>query len=384
MAAEKALRVMIAGGGIGGLAAAVGLRRKGFDNVMVFERAPDWSHIQVGFGIELQSNAMRALRELGLDQDIVAAGTVMKRVVIRSPRGEFLGEFPHGEAQQIYGFPDIRISRPDLHRVLQSTVPDDSVRLGAKVTGFTQDDSGVTLAFEGGQEERGDVLIGAEGVNSVVRTQIHGKSDPIYQGYPWWRGYYHSSHPQVELGIGTMYWGSGGCFAAYPVNENLVSWFCCRRSPLSDEVNKTELLEFFGSWGPARDLIGGTDEPTISRTNLVDRDPLDHWGEGRVTLLGDAAHPMVPTITQGAAQALEDAVVLSRYLDTVADPVAALRAYEAQRIPRTTEIVNRARSTGKMLTEDSVLSRLRERFLVYGGHRILRRQYLKQMSVAGI
>ena len=140
---------------------------------------------------------------------------------------------------------------------------------------------------------------------------------------------------------------SGGCFAAYPVNENLVSWFCCRRSPLSDEVNKTELLEFFGSWGPARDLIGGTDEPTISRTNLVDRDPLDHWGEGRVTLLGDAAHPMVPTITQGAAQALEDAVVLSRYLDTVADPVAALRAYEAQRIPQTTEIVNRARSTGK-------------------------------------
>jgi 2-polyprenyl-6-methoxyphenol hydroxylase-like FAD-dependent oxidoreductase len=379
----EAMKILIVGGGIGGLAAAIALQQKGLRDVAVFERASDWKRIQVGSGLEMQSNAMRALHELGVEDRVIEVGTVVDKVLIVSPRGTYLGEFAHGEVARRYGFPDVRMTRGELHRILADAVGENIVRLGERVTGFIQDEGGVTVSFEDGREERGDVLIAADGINSVIREQLHGASEPIYQGYPWWRGIYDAPHPAFPLGTPSMVMGPGGCFAGYPVGDKQVSWFCCAKAPLGDTVSKAQLVERFGSWStPIREVLEGTDESTITRTDLMDRDPLTWWGEGRVTLLGDAAHPMVPTITQGAAQALEDAVVLARCLAADPDPVAALRQYESLRIPRTTEVVERARSTGRLLVQDNpMICWLRERYLALGGHRIVKRQFLQQMSV---
>jgi 2-polyprenyl-6-methoxyphenol hydroxylase-like FAD-dependent oxidoreductase len=180
-----------------------------------------------------------------------------------------------------------------------------------------------------------------------------------------------------------MYFGCGAMCATYALGSEQVAWFSASNAPQGDtSVGKRELMARHKGWaGPIRELIDATDESVITKTDIVDRDPVDRWGEGRVTLLGDAAHAMTTNLAQGACQAVEDAVVLARCLSRNDDVVAALREYEARRIPRTTDVVLRSRSAGQIFAStNKLLFTLRTYFLRLGGNRRVVQQYVKDMS----
>ena len=195
---------------------------------------------------------------------------------------------------------------------------------------------------------RGDVLIGADGLNSVVRAAVHGPAPPRYAGCTAWRAVVPFDTSRVLAG---ETWGSGNVFGLVPISGSRVYWYAAMNVPEGGRSPrpKAELKAVFGRWhAPIGDLIEAADEGSILRNDIYDRPVLKTWGRGRLTLVGDAAHPMTPFMGQGACQALEDAVALGRCLSSGGDVVAALRDYERQRIPRANAFVTRSRLAGRI------------------------------------
>jgi 2-polyprenyl-6-methoxyphenol hydroxylase-like FAD-dependent oxidoreductase len=366
-------KVLIVGAGIGGLAAAIGLRRVGLE-AAVFDKAKDWKQLHVGGGMQLGVNAMKGFRELGVLEAVVASGTQVRKQQVRAANGTLLGDWPVAELARECGLTDIRVVRSRFHEALASCVEDGLVRFGRSCTGFSQDATGVSARFADGSQERGAVLVGADGLLSPIRTQLLGASEPRYAGYAYWRGRTGSPHPLVQEGVSQLFMGCGVRFAYYAVGTEHVSWFSVANGPQGTKpIRKSDILERHRGWAkPIEELIAASDESSINYVDIVDRDPVARWGEGRVTLLGDAAHPMTIDIAQGACQAIEDAVVLAQCLRAQEDPAAALRAYEERRIPRTSQVVLKARDMGTMLKSESrVKAFMRNTFMRLGGWRLL-------------
>jgi 2-polyprenyl-6-methoxyphenol hydroxylase-like FAD-dependent oxidoreductase len=219
--------------------------------------------------------------------------------------------------------------------------------------GFTQDATGVTARFTDGREERGDVLVGADGIKSVIRAQLAGKSNPRFAGYAVWQAILPSDVSQrladgAPVGIFRVLWGRGSRFSYYHVGGERLYWFCVLNAAEGGrDVDKGALLARFRGWmKPTEAIIDATDQATINRADHYDRQPMQQWGEGRVTLLGDAAHAMTFNVGQGACQAIEDGVVLAKCLGQHSDVSAALRAYEARRMGRTAAMQKRAWQLG--------------------------------------
>jgi 2-polyprenyl-6-methoxyphenol hydroxylase-like FAD-dependent oxidoreductase len=329
------VRVAVVGGGIGGLSAAAALRRAGND-VAVFERAPRID--AVGAGITLFGNAQRALEQLGLADAVAARGAAARRSAILTQDGRELASVP---ADLLEGA--VAIHRADLQAVLAKAAGD--VRLDAEVTGVGAD--GVVV-LRGGGAEQADVVVGADGVNSVVRRAVVDMR-PRYAGYTAWRA---TSPVQVEPGRLTESWGTGERFGLVDIGRDRTYWFATKNAPEgeADEAagRKPELLRRFAGWhDPIRAALEATDEQEILRNDVYYLDPLPRWSSGRIVLLGDAAHATTPGVGQGAAQAIEDAVVLARQLSPGADPPAALAAYEAVRKSRATAVLKMSRRTDK-------------------------------------
>jgi 2-polyprenyl-6-methoxyphenol hydroxylase-like FAD-dependent oxidoreductase len=349
-------RALIIGGGIGGLCAAIALRQAGID-VTVFERVTDMH--EVGAGLTLWTNAVRALQKLGLTDALRAIGTPCTRATIYSWQGTILAETPVDELLKKFQVASIGVHRADLQAVLLSKLGEGVVQPGAQCTGFTQNEKGVCAYFAGGKEVWGDVLIGADGIHSVIRSQLFGQAKPRYAGYTAWR----SVTPfQVEQeGEAFETWGRGKRFGFVPLNNGRVYWFATRNSleGRGDGAmgRKGEVLDLFRGWHePIEALIKATEESAMLRNDIYDRKPLHHWGEGRITLLGDAAHPMTPNMGQGGCQAIEDALVLAACLRNASDMEAALRAYEDKRIKRTAAIVKRSRTIGRVAQWENPLA----------------------------
>lgn len=341
-------KAIIVGGGIGGLATAISLRRIGVDAV-VFEKAGELR--EMGAGISLWINAMKALEKLGLADAIRAAGREEIGGTIRLSGGETLTEIPAGALEERFGR-NVVLQRPDLQRVLLAALNNagGAVQLDAGCSSFRQDGSGVKALFTGGHEERGDLLIGADGLNSVIRKQLFGDKEPRYAGFTAWR-----SLADLENGWdgdGFEAWGRGAIFGLVGLGRGRFYWYATKNAPENQpdapEGRKAELLRRFGSWHePVPSVIRATEEAEILRNDVYDREPLKEWGEGRVTLLGDAAHPMAPNLGQGACQAIEDAVVLAECVRRGNEDVpAALRLYEERRKARTAGVVRRSRLLG--------------------------------------
>lgn len=337
-------RILIIGGGIGGLATAIALRNVGYE-VAVFERVAQPR--EVGAGLSLWANAVKALKQLGLGEMLKAISIPEVQGSIRTWNGTVLTTTSTQELEKALGEPNLIFHRAELHAALLQALPADVVQLGKACTGFQQDANGVTAHFADGDQVRGAALIGADGLHSVVRAQLHGAQPPTYAGYTAWRAVI--PFPLERLLPGET-WGAGARFGQVPMSGNRVYWFAAQTAPEgahSPDGEKAELLRICRGWhAPIEALIEATPEAAILRNDIYDRPPLSRWGEQRVTLLGDAAHPMTPNLGQGACQALEDAVVLARCLRNQADVVAALRAYEVQRIPRTSYIVQQSRRVG--------------------------------------
>ncbi len=348
-------RVIIVGSGIGGLCAAIGLRRAGVD-VIVCEKRRDSRELAFGGGMTLWNNAMRALAQLGLDEAVGAIGTAIERAEWRTARdGQLLATWPVAEVTRDVGSPTVCVRRLKLQRVLADAYGDEHLRLGVGCTGFREDPTGVTAQLTDGSSERGDVLIGADGLSSQVRGQLHGLPKPRYAGYGVW---FATATEVSDEPVWREIDGPGARFVYFPVDGSRVYWACIANAEESDVAQaagpdmpgeKDKLLSRLRGWPePVERLIGNSEESDLFRRPIVDRNPLWRWGSGRVTLLGDAAHPLTINLGQGACQAIEDALILTKQLTTSGDPAGRLRSYERRRVRRVASYTLRARMIGSV------------------------------------
>ncbi len=353
--------VLIVGGGIGGLALALSLHQAGIA-CRVFESAP--AVHPLGVGINLLPHAMRELSELGLQDALAARCIETRELAFYSRHGQFIYKEPRGRYAG-YDWPQLSIHRADLHDVLLRAVRDrlgaDAVQLGHRCLRVDQDNDGVTIRFENAEAARGKVAIGCDGIHSAVRLQLYpDQGPPIYSGVNMWRG---ATLWPAFLGGDTMVstgWMTVGKTVIYPVRPGtpatggrpLINWVAeiersqavrqdwTGRGRLSDIMPAFAGLKF--DWLDVTGMIESTEE--ILEYPMVDRDPLERWTFGRITLLGDAAHPMYPRGSNGAGQAIVDARFLTGQIKKHGASERALQQYEAARNPATAKVVLTNRS----------------------------------------
>jgi 2-polyprenyl-6-methoxyphenol hydroxylase-like FAD-dependent oxidoreductase len=392
------VRVAVVGAGIGGLTAALCLAAAGIGDVTVYERS-DELH-EIGAGIQLSPNATRILHRLGLGDDL---GAVAVRPVTCDVRRwedwALLSTSPLGDVIVAeYGIPYYHVHRVDLHRVLAGGVTPGRLALGRRLVGFDSAGSGVVLRFADGSSATADVVVGADGIHSVVRQGLLGAESPRFSGNSAWRGMVPAERvADLQLPVtSTVVMGPGRHFVYYFVSAGrFVNWVGVAPSETWTLESWTvtgrleEALGDFAGWNTVvRRLIAeaadGSDRAELYRWALYDRDPLTRWGEGPITLLGDAAHPMLPFMGQGACQAIEDAAVLAGCLRRLPDPVRALRHYEELRRERTARIQLAARSNETVFhLPDGHDQRERDRGLAGtgGAHTVDRNSWLFRYDV---
>ncbi|WP_250556312.1 FAD-dependent monooxygenase [Pseudonocardia lacus] len=347
------LSVVVVGGGIGGLTAALALSRAGHD-VRVVEQAAGAT--EVGAGIQLAPNATRVLRELGVLEAI-------ERVAVRPEAFEFrrwddgrlLSSTPLGASiERTYGAPYLHVHRADLVRVLADALPAGRVETGRRCAGVAQRPGGAWLGFTDGSGADVDLVVGADGIHSAVRESLFGPRAARFTGHAAYRGLVPAERV-AGLGPGrraTVNVGPGAHLVHYYVaGGRLLNVVCVveegswTRESWTDTGDPRQLRAAFAGWHPTvRAVIEALDRPL--KWAVFDRDPLPRWGAGAVTLLGDACHPMPPYAAQGAGQAIEDAAALAGCLDGAADVPGALVRYAELRRPRTARVQAMSRDNG--------------------------------------
>lgn len=325
-------RVGIVGGGIGGLAAAVALRARGAD-VTVFERA---RRQHQGVALLIWGNAMKVLASFGVADELMRVASPIEVTHVRNPAGELISELPIGEWSRRAQMPSVVMRRADLVRVLAARVGRDVVREGMELRSFVQAGDSVRARFADGSEEAFDVLIGADGLSSAVRAQLLGDEPPRALRQQAWVGFAKTPPGLLAAGVATATVGRGPRFWSAPLRDGAF-WYATLNDLVDD--GRAALRRAFGGWhAPIGALVEATADADLVTTRIRDRAPASRWGEGRVTLLGDAAHASTPDLGQGACQAIESASVLAACIERADDIEPGLRAYERARMERTATI----------------------------------------------
>jgi salicylate hydroxylase len=359
--------IAIIGGGIGGLAAGLALHRRGIA-ATVYEQATQLSPI--GGGLSLSPNALKAFRVLGMEEEALAAGFLHDCQLIRNWKsGRVIARENDNSAMRArFGAPVLTIHRGDLAEILARALPAGRLRLGAVCTGVTADPGGARARFADGGEIAADIVIGADGIHSVTRASLFGRDAPRFTGCICWRGLVPAETVRAS-GLDpterTAWWGPHGHVVSYLVRGGALVNFVAHHD--SDawteeswirECERGELIAAYAGWNEALLRLFQASE-RYYKWALYDRDPLPAWGKGRVSLLGDAAHPMLPYLAQGAAMAIEDGCILAASLAEIPhDPEAALRRYEQLRMPRTRRVQLGARARAKVNHLPSAWARL--------------------------
>jgi len=369
----KQHRVLIAGAGIGGLAAASSLMKAGH-KVEIYEQAPQLA--EIGAGIQVSANAMHVLRYLGLEEAIARVGVQPGAYVFRlHDTGEEIQRFSLSEEhERMHGAPYRQLHRADLHEILAArarAADPGVVRLNHKAMGFTESANGVELHFADGTSARGDLLIGADGLKSVVRKQFLGDAPATYTGDAAWRLLVPTERLPADLLERAMsvFMGPEGHVVSYYLRAGSLLNFvgCVETDEVSDEswTQKLPWDEFkaqFKGWHPAiQTIIDAADKDQCYRWSLFNRPPIRNWSTGRVTLLGDAAHPTLPYLAQGAVMAIEDGAVLTRALAMTDSIPEALQLYQRNRVDRTARIVLQSSANRELFHLPSV-AEIRARF----------------------
>ena len=340
------MKVLIAGAGIGGLTAALAALRRGLE-VEVYEQAPELR--EVGAGLQLSANGTRVFYELGVGEALKALSCEAAGKEIRLwNTGETWKLFDLGKVSvERYGYPYFTVYRPDLLNVLVRAVGRERIHLGAKCIGFAQTAESVELHFEHHPGVTGDVLIGADGVHSVIRQALFGRDRPEFTGIVVWRGIVAMEKLPKHMArmVGTNWVGPGAHVVHYPLRAGKAMNFvgALERSDWQVESwsargTTQELATDFVGWHEdVQALIRNI--PLPHRWALMTRAPMERWTDGRVTLLGDACHSMVPFLAQGAVMAIEDGFILARALSSSIDVPTALLRYEHARRERTRKAV---------------------------------------------
>ena len=397
---KAAAKIAIIGGGIGGLTSALALRQVGFAPE-VFEQAPEL--LEVGAAIALWPNAMRLLEQLGLGEEIQRHAGTIEQIQWLDYQGRLLNSvrLPAG------GSPSVALHRADLQSILWHALPSSSVHLGKVFQSLQPQSKESELCFVDGSQITCEVLLGCDGLHSRVRGQIVAAQPPQFRGYTVWRGITRYAAKQLAAGTAIEVHGNGRRFGIGPVGLNRIGWWATankgltRPQPLNDHAsrdesgsagqqfdNQHELLGLFqGWWQPINELVAATPVASIVRTDAFDRPATKRWGQGLVTLLGDAIHPTTPNLGQGGCLAIEDAVVLARCLEKYGATADALRRYEALRYRRTRSVtgyssiygsigqwerswITRMRRTGFSLVPQSMALRLLRMVFDYDAYRV--------------
>jgi salicylate hydroxylase len=343
-------KVLIVGGGIGGLSAACCLLQAGYE-VDILEQAPVLG--EVGAGIQISANPMHVLNQLGLGSEIETLGVRPAAYVFRlHDTGEQVGRFELAdEHRRLNGAPYNQMHRADLHALLARKMTDlgGRVRLSTRVVGFDESPKEVKVRLDDGDTLSGDLLVGADGVKSVVRRQLIGADGAVYTGDAAWR----ICLPTETLPEGFMeqvmsvWMGPGSHVVCYYLRAGALLNFVgiVETSEVSEESWTAkfpweDLKADFEGWHPdIQSIIDNADRKTCYRWSLFYRPPIDNWSSGRVTMLGDAVHATLPYLAQGAAMAIEDGAVLTRALQAAGSISDALQLYQRNRIERTSRIV---------------------------------------------
>lgn len=348
------LKILVAGAGLGGLAAASNLLKAGHD-VTIYEQAPELS--EVGAGIQLSANAMHVLNYLGLGEAIAKVSVKPGAYVFRIYNtGEEIHRFSlSDEHEKLHGAPYHQLHRADLHDLLAATARDlkpDVVRLKHTAVSYEERDNEVELFFSDGTSATGDLLIGADGLKSVVRQQIAGDVPATYTGDGAWRVTVPADRlPADFMGkVMSVWMGPGGHAVCYYLRGGALFNFvgCIETDDVSEESWTAKFpwekfkADFVGWHDDIQTVINSVDKDQCFRWSLHNRPAIQNWSSERVTLLGDSAHPTLPYLAQGAVMAIEDGAVLTRSLDQAGSIADALQLYQRNRIDRTSRIVNQS------------------------------------------
>lgn len=345
---------IVVGGGVGGLAAAIGLRRVGW-SVTVLERRPDAT--EIGAGWSFAPNALRAATALGFGEEFRAVSVpTHAAATLRTPRGRYLMRFRQGRDTEL-----LANHRADLHRMLRGQLPARCVRVGAEVTDVKQSRFGITVDYrtaEGPQRDTADVVVGADGIHSAVRSAVFpGTRAPVFQRIICWRGVTEPGSVWPVEGFQT--WGRGARFGAHPLTQQRVFWFLAARQnepAVRYDNNLGEVRRRTGDWhDPIPALLAVTRPESVLCHDVYDLDPLPTYVDQRVALLGDAAHAMTPFLAQGACQALEDAAVLATCLNGDREITTELALYDRLRRPRSQQVQHMARQDPKISLSTNAL-----------------------------
>jgi len=362
MASRTARSILIAGAGIGGLATALALQRAGFRPIL-FEAAPTLG--EVGAGLTIPSNGSRIIEYLGLGHLFDGPACIPRRgAVLHYRDGRQMMSTPRGQnIIERYGAPYLQIHRADLHGALLGAVraqDPDCIRADHALVDVEQAGDEVIARFAGGRRANGDLLIGCDGIRSIVRERLFGVAAPRFAGFVAWRGLVPMDRltPGLVDPDSAVWLGPGRYLLRYCIRGGaLLNYVAVTRTGEWAEESwsvpsKVETVQHvFREFEPrAREIIAATSPDDCFRWGIFDRDPLVRWSLGRVTLLGDAAHPMTPFLGQGAVMALEDAVVLSRTLADSATISEALERYENARRDRTAFVLAESRRRGEQMT----------------------------------
>lgn len=365
-------KALIIGAGIGGLATALFLQRIGW-KVVLYEK----KNTRAGFGagIVMAANAIHVLDELGLARKVKQAGAKVGQADIRSWDGKAITSVPVLKQASLYGTYSFLVHRAKLQAILIEHLEEETtLHVRKRMVSLEQNEHEVTVRFEDGTEDTGDIVIGSDGLHSDVANHLFGPLQLRYSGFTAFRGITSFLDPMysLEVGGGFEAWGSGRRFGFSQLGEGQVYWFAAINAPPGTDMQnrKEHVLQQLKDWHPPIErVVQLTDEQSILKHDIYDRKPLDTWSKGRVVLLGDAAHPMLPNLGQGGAQALEDACVLACCLEKAADTTLSeisitFESYEKIRIPRANQVVRQSRNMARIIQLTNPISiMLRNRLL---------------------
>ena len=360
-------RTIIVGGGIGGMAFAAALQRVGLPFVLL-ERAPELS--EVGSGLGVLPGAVRALRTLGVGDELFSRGAPFRRFLVCSSAGHELAEVSFTRIFEQAGCTGYVLHRGALHAALAARVSAGAVRTGAEVVAIEEGDREVRVHLRDRSVLAGDLLVGADGLNSVVRCHVLDDGPPRYAGETIFRGI--ADFVLAEPEISRELFGAGRRAAYYELGPGRVYWWATAPLPAGTEIappaRRAYLEEAFAGWAydlPA--VFAHTPEGFILQNDIYDREPARRWHRGRAVLLGDAAHPTTPNLGQGACMAIEDAIVLARAIVEAGDCEEAFTRFHRRRARRTAQIVRLSRWWGRVgLWKHPALTRLRDGAIRYG------------------
>lgn len=352
------MKISIIGGGIGGLCTAIGLQKAGFD-VQVFEAATSFKPL--GAGLALSSNAMEALGILGISEEIIKKGKILRQFSVLDEKGRIISTRNTEALVTCFGIDNFTIHRADLHEILIDKLRPNSIFIDNKLKSFQQEGESIKLFFKNGVTVETDCLIGADGVHSVVRSQLLPESRPRYSGYTCWRAVIEKMPEGFNQTVFSETWGSKGRFGVVPLSDNRIYWYAClnasENSPAYERFGIREIGDVFKEFDfPIAQIIALTNDAQLIHNDIIDIRPIDRFAFANVLLIGDAAHATTPNMGQGACQAIEDALFLTNCFKKYKTPVVAFKNFERVRMKRTHRIVKTSWTLGKIAQWESPLA----------------------------